>query len=296
MTTTSEKHGRLTGATLDRRDRRQAAAGAPGRLRGGLTGAALAAALLAALAGLHGCGGPLTPQASQMLQDVHSRYEAGDYKAAIVAADTFLRDNAGSSRAAEAYYLRGLARKNTGNPAGAKADLAAALKKARTKELLLKACLAAGNLAYDVGDMALAENMYRKALPQIKPGKKPADHAYFRLGCVLQRQGRWEEADVQFDRAMYLFGDSRLGKLAGRRARCVAWTIQAGVFAGKARADTAAENLRRDDLPAEVSAELRDGQPVFVVQTGRFATYEQALAALPEVTRYHADAFVAPTR
>jgi len=243
-----------------------------------------------------GCGGPLSPQARQLLRAGYDVFEKGDYAAAIEKLSTFLRDNAGSSRADEAYYLRGLAKRRTDDPGGAKDDLNSAIAATQNKELRAKALVALGDLAYEGDDMALAENMYRQALADIERGQKPSDHAHYRLGTVLQRQGRWTEADVQFDRVVYLFGDSQLARLAARRTHCTAWTIQAGAYADKRRADLAAKRLRDKKLPAVSRATLRDGKPLFLVLVGRFASYEQAAAALGRTKERRPDAFIVTTR
>ncbi len=250
--------------------------------------------LLAVIASMS-CTGPLSPEAKQLLQDGYTLYEAGDDAAAIEKLDSFLRENAKSSRAGEAYYLRGLAKHRRKDLSGAKADLNSAVARAENKELLVKALLAMGELAYQTDDMALAENMYRQALGEIKRGQKPSDQAHYRLGCVLQRQGRWAEADLQFDRVVYLFEGSKLAQLAGRRVRCTAWTIQVGAFKRKDRAASAGKRLREEKIPVIHKAILYDGRPLFVVQMGRFATYEQAMAELPAIQDHTPDAFVVPT-
>jgi len=252
--------------------------------------------LMSALMICSGCGGPLSPQARQLLQESYDVFQEGDYQAAIVKLDTFLADNAGSSRADEAYYLRGLARRRTDDQAGAKADLNLAIAATQNKELRAKALVALGDLAYEGDDMALAENMYRQALADIQQGRRPSDHAHYRLGSVLQRQGRWTEADVQFDRVVHLFGDSKLGRLAARRTHCTAWTIQAGAYTSKRRADLAAKRLRDKKLPAVTEAILRDGKPLFLVLVGRFATYERAAADLHQTKTHKPDAFILTTR
>ncbi len=243
-----------------------------------------------------GCNGPLTPQATELLKNCYALYEAGDHDAASRDLNLFLRDNSRSSRADEGYYLRGLVRWRTGDPVGAGGDLNSALRKTSNKELRAEALVALGELAWEAGDLALAENTLRQALVYVEQGKQPSDQAHYRLGCVLQRQGRWKDSDVQFDRVVYLFGDAKLGKLAARRTHCSAWTIQVGAYEQKRHADLAIERLRTKKLQAARETILHDARPLFIVQVGRFPTYEQAAAALP-ATRLHApDAFVTTTR
>jgi len=252
-------------------------------------------ALVCALCMLAGCQGHLSTQAKQLLQSSYDRYAAKDDLAVIRQTDAFLAENAGTGRANEAYYLRGMAKKRIGD-AGAKEDLQAAASKTKNADMRARAKVALGDMAYDEDDMALAENMYRQALGDIEQGQKPSDHAHYRLGCVLQRQGRWHDADVQFDKVGYLFPDTELARKSALRTHCVVWTIQAGAFADKSRADAVAKGLSSENLPALSHAVVRDGKLMFLVQLGRFATYEQAAAALPRAQSRHTGAFVTPAR
>ncbi len=252
--------------------------------------------LLVGWGSLSGCAGQLTPEAQQLLQEAYELHGGGNDEVAIQALDRFLRDNRRSSRADEAYYLRGMAKYRLKNISAAKADLNTAIGRTDNKELRINARIALADLAYAEDDVGLAENMYRQALVDIEEGKAPSDHAHYRLGTLLQRQGRWEEADLQFDRVAYLFADSQLGRASARRTRSTAWTIQVGAFESKARSDLAAKHLRVKELPTVSKAILLDGRLVFVVQVGRFSTYEQALAVLDDARELEGDAFVTTTR
>jgi len=243
-----------------------------------------------------GCNGQLSPQAKELLLSSYSAYERGDDRATIRYASMFLKDNARSRRADEAHYLRGLAKYRTKDAAGAKEDLNAALDGTKNQSLRGKALTALGDLAYDADDMALAEQMFRQALAYIEPGKKPGDHAHYRLGCVLQRQGRWRAADLEFDRLIEQYRRSDLVPLASRRTHAGAWTVQAGVYQAKARADKAAAALSAHALPARAEPIPAEDELRFVVRVGRYPTYAQAVRMLPKVKRHVGDAFVFPAR
>ncbi len=261
-----------------------------------MRGAARHTAVLLLASGLIGCNAALSPQAQQLLDSGQRAYEQGNDVGAVGSMDAFLRDNASSRRADEAYYVRGLAKYRMGHRTGAERDLAEALRHTRHERIRLGAIVALGDLAYERGDLTRADAMYRDALPRTELGKPPADHVHYRLGCVLQRQGRWQDADVHFDRVMYAFEGTELAKRAARHARCRAWSVQAGAFQQKALADKAAEVLRNAGRAAEVCAESRDGELWFLLLVGRYATFQEAEAALPGVRRHHADAFIATVR
>lgn len=242
-----------------------------------------------------GCSGPLSPQAQQQLQSGYDYYAAGSDEQVVTTLEAFLAENARCSRADEAYYLRGLARQRLGRRDPAREDLQAALAATDKPELRGKTLLALGEMAYEDDDMTLAESLYRRALEDLDDTRPPADQARYRLGSVLQRQGRWDEADSQLDRVVHFFADTHLGRLAARRSHSTVWTIQTAAFRQRSRAQAAAATLRTDGLQAAARGMLHESEPLFVVQVGRFATYEQAAAALPAAQAHAADAFIVPT-
>lgn len=249
-----------------------------------------------AVLGPLGCQGQLSPQAKLSLQNAYAASSRGDNHATIAQADAFLRENDRASRAEEAYYLRGLAKYRLGDRPGAQSDLSEALSRTQMKELRAESAVALGDLAWDADDMPTAERMYNLALNNLAKDQQPADHAHYRLGCVLQRLGRWEDADAQFNRVIYFFSGSELAVRAGRRLNARDWTIQVGAFEGKSRAEAAVRDLKDKNLPATLQPIVAEGRLTFVVQVGHYSTYEQAVAALGSVRQHKPDAYVIPTR
>ncbi len=255
--------------------------------------ATIMAMLCAALAS--GCAGTLSPQAARQLESCRQLYHSGDDEAASQCLTSFLQDKANKSAFDQAHYLRGLSRLRAGERAGAKADFNAALRYASDGDLEPRALLELGQMAYEADDMARAENTLRQALANISEGEQPGDRARYLLGCVLQRQGRWEDADLQFDRVVFQFEGSDIARQAGRRTHCKAWTIQVGAYRKKNLAASAAERFLKSKLPAYLNITFDERGPLFVVQIGRYPTYEQAAAELPVVRSQQAEAFIIPS-
>lgn len=243
-----------------------------------------------------GCGGELDPEGRRLLQTGKTAYAQGAYGVADRDLTAFLDAYSRSNEAAEALYYRGLARRKTGDLDGAAGDLRKAAEEADTREMRGKALVALGDVEFEANRTAGAERAYREALEGIETGRPPADRAHFQLGRVLQRQGRWEDADLQFDRVMYLFENTSLAERAASRVRGRAWTIQIGAFRERARAEALADRAEKRGMPAVVSAATRGGAPIFPVHVGRHATYEQAERALPAVRGIQSDAFITTTR
>jgi tetratricopeptide (TPR) repeat protein len=253
------------------------------------------AALVLALTSALGCNGELSPQARELLMAGSRAFHEGAYDAAIRNMSTFLQVHPGSRGSDEAYFTRGLAKYALEDRPGAKSDLEEAVKRTKLSHIKAHSLNALGDLAWDEDDMSLAESMYCEALKNEEGDQRPADHTRYRLGCVLQRKGSWIEADLQFDRVLYHFGDSALGKRAERRVRARGWSIRTGAFAEKTLADAAAKRIGAN-FPARVEPVLEEGHLLFLVQVGRYSTYEQAIPALPEVREHIRDAYVTVTR
>lgn len=250
----------------------------------------------ALLSGSTGCVEPVSPEARQMLIDSRAAYDRGDDPTVVRQTSQFLAGNGRNSLSDVAYYLRGLANYRAKDLTSARSDLQAALAATKRQDIRLGSLKALGDLAYEEGDMAGADRLYRQALAECSPGTRPADEIGYRLGCALQNQGRWSEADEQLDRVVHVFAGSEIARRAERRLRCVAWTVQAGAYEKKAAADTEAVRFRAARLPANTRPVLVDGKLRFFVQVGWYDTRDKASALLPAVRKLRADAFVIPSR
>ncbi|MBL7133392.1 MAG: SPOR domain-containing protein [Phycisphaerae bacterium] len=243
-----------------------------------------------------GCNAHLSLRAKGLLHSGNEAYKQGDYQTTVAEMDAFVKEVGRSRRAGEGYYLRALAKLKLNDTKGAKVDFDQAADRTADTQIRSRCLNALGDIAWDEDDMDQAARCYAEALESTDRGKKPADHSQYRLGCVLQRQGKWHGADLQFSRLDYFFRGSELAMRAARRINCRAWTVQAGAFDEKGKANSAAAKLQRANLSATVEPILSREKLVFVVQVGRYAAYEQAVATLEGVRQHVDDAFVITTR
>lgn len=257
---------------------------------------AAAALVVAFCSMLLGCAPEMPPQARELLNSGIDAYHAGNHDLARARMDEFISEYPRVRGVEEAYYLRGMAHYRGKRIDEARRDLVRAADGADDKFLRARALVALGNIAYETDEMARAENFYRDALDDLEGDRPPADQALYRLGCVLQRQGRWREADQQFNRLIYVFGDSQFPSSAERRVHARAWTVQAGAFENRSHALALVEKLRGHGLDAQSLPLLADKGPRFVVLVGRHASYEAADVAAGDVRRHEPQAFVTVTR
>jgi len=247
-------------------------------------------------AGLLGCDNQVPPRGIQLIQEGTTSLQSGDYQGVIRRMDELLRDYGSTGVADRAYYLRGEARYRLKDYGPAKADFEGALDRTHDKSVRGNTLAALGDLAWDQDDTDRAETMYRRALADLPEGRWPIDQVHLRLGCVLQRLGRWQDADVQFNRLAYFFQGTEVAREAGRRVNARAWTVRAGAFATRSSADSLARRLQAKELPAAVEIAPSETGPQFVVQVGRYQSYGEAAAQLANVKAHQGDAAVMVTR
>ena len=248
--------------------------------------------VLAGILGLSGgCVRDVSRRGRAQIEACYTAYADGDDRAAIDRAGRFLREHSPSVRDDEVRYLRGLALSRRGDSDDARADLTRAARSPR-RAIRAHALLALGDLALMTGDLPAAAALYERSLGEGTSRRTPAQHAYVRLGRISQRQGLWEEADLQFARVMRMFPAAREARWAAARIGGRAWTVQAGAFADRDNARAAAAPLRKAKLPATTAAVMRDGRVVHVVRVGRYARHADAEGAFAAVRALGKDAYI----
>lgn len=238
----------------------------------------------------------INPQAKENLDIGLRAYRAGDDRQAIVQADTVLSGGSQESIAMQAYYLRGMAWYRLKDFSKAQRDLEHVDKRSNNVQLRIRAMDSLGEIAYRRDAMLRAESYFEQVIELAERGQKPVDHAHYRLGCVLQRLGKWQEADVHFQRVIFLFEQSKLARQARIRVNGRKWTIQIGSYGRRQNASVAAGPFRKRKIETFIEPALRDGRMTFLLQVGRWEKYEQAVDQLEAARRMKADAFLQVTR
>jgi tetratricopeptide (TPR) repeat protein len=254
--------------------------------------------LWAILGGLCGCNHkPLTPEAKILLEGGIAAYHNDDHESAIRQMDAFLVENSRTKRADEAYYYRGLAHYDLNHVDAARRDFQRALDRTDREDMRGRVLIALGDLAYEEVNLTEAEHMFLEALDKLPRGEQPRDHALYRLGTVLQREGRWQQADRYLNQLIGDFDDNnKLVQLAKRRVHGRYWTVQVGAFEKQDGAEQLAEQLQVNNLPVFTPPGMVDGKLLFFVQVGRYSTYGQASQMAGRLKPDYEGAFVTVTR
>jgi len=259
---------------------------------GGGCGFCLAAAVAAAAAG--GCE-RLPVSAVQQIRQANDAYLHGQLTRGEQLLNPVIARYPDQPDVAEAYYLRSLCRTVTDRREEARSDLRTGLGMADRPELvgLMRAQL--GNLEYEAGRYDEAARQYSQARPYL-PLRPPTDRVLLRYGISLQRSGQYSAARRML---LELLARFPIGPTTNDAQTRLAWphdfhSVQCGVFTKADSAQAAARDLRDRGLAA-TSWQERGGENVrYVVRTGRYPTYAEAEAALPQVRALVPDAFIVP--
>jgi tetratricopeptide (TPR) repeat protein len=229
------------------------------------------------------CGCETPPEAQQIVLDAYAAYNTGQYDQAREEASRFMRKYPSRPEAGEALLIRGLSLFRQEQYLQSKIDMAAVLDRARRAELRSKAHFILAEIALRTGQEQQAIEHYRSCLEEVETGRPPAGQAHYRLGTLLLQKGRFEQADMQFSRLMYLFPDSDLTKRAQRLFNARAWTIHAGLFDAAGPAKQLVTQLAQAGLPARKQEQLAQDRLVHAVLVGRYRDMAAARQALPGV-------------
>ncbi len=255
--------------------------------------------ILASAGVIAGCREPntISPQTQDRLDKALAAYRAGrdaetlrHVNAVIVAEDH-------GYGTLQARYLRGLTRLRTGKPNEAAQDLRVVYDAVYFDRLRIKAADALAEVRYRQGELEDAAKLLEEVIRENPPEQKPCDHAYYRLGCIMQRRGSWKEGAKYFNRLVYYFPGSPLAARGKKRVPGRAWTIQVGAYREQRGAEAGAGRFREAGFAVNVRPELRSAnQLVYLLLVGRWDTYAAAASYLPAVEKIQSDAFLKVTR
>ncbi len=247
---------------------------------------------------LGGCAGPVEtpPEGRTLLAQAKDAYQRGEDLAAIDALDDFIDRYPSTDLADQALYYRARAQYRRDRYPQAASDARRVIYLTRRDELAAAAAVLLGDIAAHNDQRIEAIDHYTRALELLPSDARPRDYALYRRGVTFQHLGRWDEADLDFDRLVHTFPDSPAAALVNRRVRSTAWTLRLGAHSEPAPADADAARYRRQGLPVQVRMTRFGGPPVFVIEYGRYASHADARTAQAKLSAAAPDAAVALTR
>ncbi|MFA5863662.1 MAG: tetratricopeptide repeat protein [Phycisphaerae bacterium] len=196
--------------------------------------------------------------------------------------------------AAEAYYIRGLARLKLLKHSTAGQDFQRALRIADREDLRANAHVCLGSIAYELGDWDIAYQHY-KAAEENLPHLSPSDWILFRLASSAQRSGRWDEGKKYYARILLEFPESETAKGARRNMNYGYYAIQVGAFSTAQSAFARVYQLKRAGVTAKVyPITTAEGRSLKGVYVGRYNDYYQAGKGLVKIRKIIPEARIVP--
>lgn len=248
------------------------------------------AALLAACAGCV----TISPEGVTLLKSANADYESNRYNQAEMQAALFIQRYHGSPVVAEAYYVRGMARFQQQQYAGAAADFNLALENSKRPDLNAKAHWMLGRLAMQWEDAAGAANHFREAIKDLPEGNAKAE-VYLRYAIALRRLGQWDEARPCLARVVDGYPQTQWAAYARKQLNWQ-WryfSIRCGVYRQPKNAVAEVARLRGLGLDARQEM-IIGGEPQYYILVGQYATYRDARINLNRVRMVVRNAAVIP--
>ena len=231
---------------------------------------------------------------TQSLDQANTAYQQGRYAQSLKDA-TRITSTGSPTQRDQAHYLAGLSAKALGRHAQAITHLSRAARS--TNQKLSADALSNLGLTYtEAGRFADAAHVLQRA-GDLYVGDDRAQ-ALLHAGIAQQKLGHWSQARNNLMLAQTATTDPGLTRQINDQLAVTGYTLQLGAFTQRANAQTAAQAAAIQTVvlklgpPRQVNAKDRFGQPLILVQIGRFATYQAARRARQRLG--HAEAFIVP--
>jgi tetratricopeptide (TPR) repeat protein len=228
-----------------------------------------------------GCVGVLTPANKERLAQAEQAYTQGQDEAVVNLTSELLQRQWLGRGVVHARYLRGRALIRMGEGDAAVADLKQVLRRADDRTWRATAASDLGELAMKKHQPDKAIDLFNQAVGFVKPGTPPLDSVRFRLGQLYQREGKWDAADLNFQRLIFTFPDSPHTSAAQRRVGARGWSVQLGLFDKQTEATQRASQLPGTHIqPIDTADGLR-----FQLTHARWQTRVRAAVELPSLLK-----------
>jgi TolA-binding protein len=216
------------------------------------------------------------------------------------AADEYVAKQPAGSALADALYLRGraLEEKAQRDAASPQKDVADAYN-AYTEALAANPRPELEGLIHiGMGNVLYFQDRYAAAINELTSGYEKATResdkawALYRVGLCNQRLAKWDEADKFFAAVQQQYPGTAQAQRARDHQGAKAFWVQVATFGSPAAASTAADELKKQGLAAQLFVDTtRNAQ---VVRVGPLPTYDAATAMRQRVLGKYRDSIIVP--
>ncbi len=249
--------------------------------------------LITVLLACASCRPDITEIGKRQLRSAADLVNEGAYDAAAEKLDKVIKAYPASGEVGEAQYMIGLCRVHTGQTDLAQLAFSDALDVADVPILEYYIRLSLANLAFESRKYSVAREFYGPYIDNL-PRREPFQLAYYRYGLMLQANGQWKQADVQFARIMQIFPETDILPSVRTHFGHTHYAIELGRFLS---AELAASQRREfTDLspkPYWKTKHTPDGWQ-YVNLYGEFPDRQQAEHALGQIKPRLAQARIVP--
>lgn len=249
-----------------------------------------------AVAMVSGC---VVDEPTRLMRQGWEQLQAGQSDQALATAGRVLGEHPGSSRAAEALYLRGRAYEarassstadQAGNLKAANAAYVEALKQNPQPPLAGRIYSGLANTYYWLDDYSSAWRNWTTAY-DLANDAETKSFTLYRIGLCQQRLGRFADADKTFLAVQQQYPGSDAANRAKAKVGARSFAVQVATFASAQSAEAAMNNIRREGF---VPARQPNAQGQSVVTVAPFANYQQAKIAKDRLAGMFPDALIVP--
>jgi TolA-binding protein len=234
------------------------------------------------LCALTGCVAPQLPgrrtDRPGLLAQAQAAITRDDWDDAAVLIGRFLRENPSDPWAIQARYLLGTYYLNERELDAAEREFQFVASHAGPSQLARQAEIRIGDVALASREYGQAADIFSRLLGNAQRHRDGGELT-FKLGLVMQRKGRWVEADAQFERVRTKYRDSVFAMRAAEQLAVPHhFSLQVGAYRRRANAETKQKDLAERGHEASVQELKRHGRAFFCVHVGAFESREKALS------------------
>lgn len=200
-----------------------------------------------------------------------------DYGSAINECEDILGNPAYKKDLDKIYYLLGLSYLKQGNFMKAQDIFNIIIDEYKESKFLEEAFLSLGDSYLLAGDFDKAKDIYSNILKRTTNSASLKGLAYFRLGQVALKIGKWQEAKDYLNKVKYDYPLTFEASLANNLLTGEDYfTVQIGSFSRQTNAANLCQKLKNKGYDAYIKEATFEGRQMYRVRVGKFSSRDKA--------------------